>query len=225
MTLTRFSGRDERGRWSSYEWEGKNIRSYDCALTGLKLIELFKDEDIDPVTKNFIMLNLLFPDPKKVVEAVNDLHGLLALLAWEVAGMDITGEHAKEAAGERVFDFEQDESIIRVSLYQAYGRPWDEIAREVTYRELMAMMGFISQDTPLGRAIYYRTAKEPKPTKYNAEQIREFRERKAFWRLQENRQPADRMEAMNNVANDAFAALERAAKNGRRRQHNHQGTP
>lgn len=223
--LTRSSGRDADGRYSVYEWEGRRIRIHDSAMCALRVMELMRDEAMDPITKRYVLMRLLFCDPEAVEAAVTDVEGLMALACWEACGLDLTGEHADETGGERIFDWQQDEAVIRVSLYQEYGRPWDELARELTYRELTQMMGLISFDTPLGKAIYYRTAPEPKPTRHNAEQVREFRERKAFWKLKDNREPAEKMEAMNNQANDMFLAMERAAKNGERRKRNHQGTP
>lgn len=204
------------------------MRVYDSAAVGMRVIALFDDTELDELTKQYILQRLLFVDPEGVASALSDVQGLVSSVLWELLGIDLTGERG--GTGERVFDWDQDEAVIKASLYQAYGQPLDELARTCTYRDLVGMMCMIPFETPLGQAIHYRTAEEPKPTKYNKEQVEHFRERKRFWRLKEgwekgNRSTPERMEAMNNQASDMFAAMERAAKNGERRKRNNQGNP
>lgn len=223
MRLSPCSGHADLGRFTVFEWRGRHVRGYDSAMVALRILELLRDEEIDAMTKDYVLQQLLFPDPEAVRAGVEDYAGLIAHLLWEVAGIDADGSH--DTGGEAVFDWDQDEAVIKVSLFQAYGKPLEELARTMTYRDLTMLMGMISNDTPLGKAIYYRTADEPKPTKYNQEEIKAFRERKAFWRLRKdwklgNRNTPERIEAMNNQATDMFSALERAAKNGARRKRN-----
>ena len=212
MELTRYRGVAERGRYSLYEWEEKRVRVYDSALNSLRIIELFGDEELDPLTKASVLRRLMFVDAEAVQSNVTDLGGLISHLAWELCGLDVTGEHDVSNDGPQAFDWEKDQNVIRASLYMTYGQSFEELASEVTYRELTAMMGLIPHETPLGQAIYYRVAEPPELTQYNAEQVKAWKERADYWRLRdETETSADRMQAMNNRACDFFDALARRA--------------
>lgn len=208
MSLTRASGRAERGRWSAVAWEGRSIAVYDSAINALRIIELFADGEIDPVTKQGVLEEMLFPDIG-AARAVDDFDGFLAHALWELCGLDIDGSHEGEG-GPRAYDWEEDEQVIRASLYQAYGRPWEELSREVSLRDLTAMMGMVPHDTPLGQAIYYRLGDPPERNKYNAEEVERWHRMAAKWSLEGS--GADRIEQANKRANDMFEALARSAK-------------
>lgn len=218
MELTRFSGRTEKGRYSVYSFEDREVRVNDSALVSLRLISLYQREDIDPLNKERAAFELLFVNPDKVKKSFDDPQKLLAHLAWELCGLDLTGTHEIESKGEKAFDWDKDAQIIKTSLYQAYGVPWEELSAEVTYRDIASMMGMIPHETPLGQAIYYRTAEPPERTKYNEEQVKQWKERAAFWSLDSSPQnETERTEALNNQMSAAFEAMKRRANYGRGR--------
>ena len=82
----------------------------------------------------------------------------------------------------------------------------------MTYLDLCSLLGSLLEsesETPFQQAIYYRTAKPPKPTKYNREMREAFDARVRHYALGQNR---DKIEAQNAAMDDMFAAMKRAAK-------------
>lgn len=186
-------------RHSLIDYEGKSIRVYDDARTALTIIDLFSDETISIDLKYDILMKLLFVNPHGVVDGIADIQGLLVLAVEKVCALDITGGNPTE---EKVIDWAKDSQYIKASMWQTYGKSLDEISEAVTLPELGSMIALCPRETPIGQAIYYRTAQPPKPTKYNSEEIKDFRERQRFWALSENRM------------NDEAAAMARAWRNG-----------
>lgn len=220
MELTRYRGRDERGTWGVYEWEGRKVRAYDSMANALRVIEFFSDESLDPLTKSAIFPRLLLVDPEGVRDAVDDMPGLLSMIVWEAFGLDIDGTHGLVPDDRRVIDWDGDAQVIKASLYQVYGLPWDEMARELSFRDVTSMMGLVPHDTPLGQALYYRTADPPEPTGHNDEEIRFFMERQEHWRIKDEPNPDDArsVEAMDQRCIDAARAMyEAGLRNGGRR--------
>ncbi len=181
-------------------------RVHDDAMTSLRIIELFADPEPTPAQKQEILLRLLFVDPAGVVAATADLGGLLTSIVEQTTGLDISagGDGRHE---EPVFDWEQDEPYIRASLFAAYGRPLEEIAEELTYRDLCELIGMVPYETPMGQALHYRTGKPPKLTKHNGEQVEEWRKRARFWKLKGRGGGEGSMAGMDAKATDAFAAF------------------
>ena len=193
-------------------WEGMSVRVYDDAQTAFKVSELLRDEGVDPETRALIFARLVFVDPEAVGRRVRDYAGIVAAAAWEAAGIDLDGSHSKECSGGQVIDWDGDLDYIRASVFQAYGESWDEISRKVSFRELCALVGLLPDSTVMGQAVYYRTAKPPRQTKWNREQVRAFRERQRFWRIGREKAGA----SMNDAATDAFNAIARAARKAKR---------
>lgn len=190
-----------------YEIDGQRVAVCDDARTALRIADAIREE-YPSALKLEIVGRLLFPHYEAMCSE-RDFVETLAAALWETAGLDILGRHDGEG-GPRVFDWEQDAGIIRASLLQAYGLTLEQLADAVSYRELAQLMGSVPHDTPLGQALYYRTAKPPKPTKTNREERREFDKRKRFWALRDAEEPqaaASRGEQLNDRANALFAAL------------------
>lgn len=186
------------------------MRVYDDARTALKVIALFRDDDVSPWAKRRIVMRLLFPDPDAVEEGIEGLDGFLAHAVWEVAGLDIDGSHGGEY-GSRIIDWEQDAEVIEASLWQAYSQPLQDIARKVSLRELGNLVGMAPHETPIGQAIYYRTADEPKSTKYNQDDIERFRRLRQAWALKDNGAAGVADASANDHATSMFGAMKRVA--------------
>ncbi|MEG2532911.1 MAG: Gp15 family bacteriophage protein [Gordonibacter sp.] len=191
-------------------WEERPIRVYDDAMTALRIIALFGDEDVSPYAKQYIVMRLLFPDPEAVQEAIEDIGGLLSNAIWDVAGVDIDGSHDGEY-GESIIDWEQDADVIEASLWQAYSAPLSDIAHKVSFHEFGKLVGMAPHETPIGQAIYYRTADEPKSTKYNQEDVARFRKLRQAWSLKNKASVRDAGAAANNQATSMFSSLKRVA--------------
>lgn len=204
--LTETSTVDGR-RVRTVRWHGKDVRVRDDADTALRIVDLFADETKNPRGKLAEAIGMLFLDPESLSE-VEDFTGLLASVCWDEVRLDIDGSHRDEINGRRVLDWDADADYIQASLLACYGVSWDEVRYSYSYQQLTSMLGLVDRDTPLGQALYYRTANPPKPTKYNADEIKAWRERQAFWEIK-SKNPEDRYKAMSDSTASFFANLQK----------------
>ena len=213
-SLTRQSRKVNGKLVSDYTWRGNVIGVRDSARNALLVIELFGDEQLTPEQKAPLLVRMLFEKPEQAVQiAGDDYADLLACIVWDAFGLDITADraHADEYA-DAVFDWNEDAARIRSSLLQCYGLSWDEASRSMSYLDLCSLLGSLLEsenETPFQQAIYYRTAKPPKPTKYNREMREAFAARAQHYALGQGR---DKIEAQNDAMGDMFTAMKRAAK-------------
>lgn len=207
---------DERGnRYSVIEHEGQRVRVYDGADTALRLIALLADRDASGLAKSWVATRLLFVDPDAVTaHPWEDFDALLCRLLWEVAGIDADGSHEAER-GRRVIDWEGDAEYIEASLWATYGSSAGDMAKTLTFRDFAKMVGLCPHETPIGQAIYYRTASEPADNGHNGEEIRRFRKLKSAWALDGASTASEEYEQASNTASDAFAGIAAMAKRGR----------
>lgn len=199
---------DSDGRMCGvYEACGLRVRVYDDARTMMKVIDLFADTLIQPSVKLEVLMRLLFPNFEGVRERAGDRLGeLLCSIVWEIAGLDIS-EGGSRRHEKPLFDWDADEAYIRTTMLSAYGETLDALVSRITYRDLAALVLLAPHETPMGQAIYYRTAKPPKPTKYNQDEIREFKRRQRAWRLDATCGGSGSMESGNDIATSAFASI------------------
>lgn len=188
------------------EYDGVAIRMYDDAKTALTVIQLFEDKTITEAVKLHFLLDLLFPNPQGVIDAVEDLQGLIEYCIKELCGWDISKNHTHQ---KDVLNWNSDEAYIKASIWNAYGISFDAIASKVTYQELIQLIALSPFETPIGQALYYRTAKAPKQTKHNKEQVKDFKEKQRFWALRS--EDKGTVDAGDGAMNDAFASLRRVA--------------
>lgn len=197
-----------------YDWRGRSVLVCDSARNMLLVIELFADKELEPEDKYQILLAMLFPDPAEALGmAGGDINDLIACVLWDACGLDVTGTKPHERA---VFDWESDAPRIQASLMSAYGITWDQAADGLSFSDVCALLGELVEDdaqTPFAQAIYYRTAKPPKRTKYNGEQCDAWSARRLHFALKaSDASPVDAMEEQNNRSRDLFAALKAVAK-------------
>lgn len=96
---------------------------------------------------------------------------------WEAFGIDALGEHREESAGRPCIDWHQDAGRVRSSLRMAYGIDWDAEAADMPFRDLCDLLSGLTEgtgETPFQQAVYYRTARPPRRTKYNNEAVDAF---------------------------------------------------
>lgn len=200
-------------RFRVVEHEGQPVRVYDDADTALRLIALFRDTEVEPGVKQWCAMQLLFPDPQAVAEHEwEDFGSLFSRLLWEMAGIDADDSHAGEE-GPRWVDWEADADYIEASLWRTYGQPSAAMARQLSFREYARMVSLCPHDTPMGQAIYYRTADEPRAGRYNQDEVARFRKMKRAWAL-EPRAADDGYRLASNAASDAFRGIAAAAERG-----------
>lgn len=93
------------------------------------------------------------------------------------------GERKREET-ERVFDFTQDAQYIYAAFFQCYGLDLMGRDRDLHWWSFMMLLGGLSNDTRFMEIVSIRTAKLPKPTKYNGEMRAELMRKKALFGIQ-----------------------------------------
>lgn len=209
--LRRADGPD--GRASAYLWGGRELRVRDDAATALSALRMLAEPMVSPGAKRDILARMLLPGLGASWPSLPDAGALPAALAWECCRADLDGSHAAECSGERVVDWEADGPYLRATSLAAWGMTYDELCAKVTFSELCELVGLAPRDTPMGQAVYYRTA-EPPGARAGAQARAEFSRRREFWSLKGERDRAGRMETANRAAADAFASLKRRALDG-----------
>ena len=174
--------------------------AYDDAVAALRLMAALKDPQAGAADRAWLAWRIVFFSPQ---EAQAQGHGLLCRAAWGLYGIDMDGSHAGECGGQRIIDWEADATRIAASIRQAYGIPWERFARETSFRDACAMIGLLPRETPMGTAIYYRTAEPPKPDGRNAERIAEFNRLRNLFAI------SDTMGESSDAMAGIFASLAR----------------
>lgn len=200
-------GTSEDGRhWSAYPLRGRMVRVYDSFRTALVLERVARDELLGTAERGTLLVRLLLVSPEGfMAEFGDDAASALRELLGEVFGIG-------EGNGRRLVDFDEDAERLVVTMRQAYGL--GEEYEELPFREVMALVALSPADTPMGRAIHYRTAKRPKATKWNKEEVRGFDRAVEHYRLKGK---ADPIGDANASASAAFDRLRKASGDGRRR--------
>lgn len=193
-------------RVKDWPWCGRNVVVRDDVAAALEAIEAVKTETN---TQKAIAraIEALFVDVSELAE-VGDITRLVQTVLWEQAGIDLAGAHKTETGGAEVLNWDTDADIIEVSVLRSYGIAWDDLRYRFSYRQALSMISMVGRETPLGQALYYRSATPPKRTKYNAEEMRAFNECKRYWENRGAKAPSEeeRYKAMNDATDRAFAA-------------------
>lgn len=193
-----------------YEVDGKLYTVFDSARNALLVIELFADDSFTPEEKAALLIRMVFADESQVPDTAQGFAKVLAEIAWDAYGLDITDTHEH---GTRAFDWQQDAGRIRSSLFMAYGLDWDEICDSRSYAEvcdLLAMLMESESKTPFQEAVYYRLAKPPKASSSSAEYVSEFKKRQRHFRLEGSALNAQQIAEENE--RQIIDALKRAAR-------------
>lgn len=198
--------------WHVIDVEGRKVRVYDTLRDFLLIRDALEDELLDDAERWDVLLAMLYPDPQGVCDALGEevVHFVGETL-WEAFGIDLHGTH--ETDDTRLVDWDEDRDYITATTRTAYGMGFEEFSG-LPYRECCTLVALAPHETPMGQAVYYRTAKPPKVTKYNAEERKHFREARKFWALGRRRTRArgEDMEAKQSAADASFAALAARAK-------------
>ena len=89
----------------------------------------------------------------------------------------------------RSIDMRQDAELIYSAFRQAYNI--DLHKEQLHWSEFVSLLGGLPSDTRLMEVVQIRTRPVPKPTKYNADEIRELMRLKAIYRIKLTDEEAD----------------------------------
>ena len=190
-------------RSSVYEVRGRRVRVKDSLRTFLSVCRLLADDRLDVFGRMVILLPMVIENPDGFLDAFGDeSHEALADIVWDAFSIDLTGERAVDKA-EKVIDWDEDKARIVATVRAAYTLSYDEFL-DTPFNEARALIGMAPHDTPMGQALYYRTAEPPRRTKHNKEEVERFRKMKEAYRL--GKSHADNA---NDRATSEFDMLER----------------
>ena len=156
-----------------YPWRGETVLVRDGAMDAMRCIAALTDSGATGEGRRDAFLAAFLPDVADAACACDwDAEAFAEFIdsaVWDVLGLDLRGTRAHE---DPVWDLEEDAARIRASFRQAYGIDWDEERGRISFAEFIALVGGCPEDTPLGRAIHYRTrSTRPKPTKHNRREV------------------------------------------------------
>lgn len=199
--LTSYSGRLEDGRvWHVYDVLDKKVRVIDDFANAMLIGELFDDKALDDSEKTSILTMMVLPDVQAFAEAFGEqTSDAFAQVMMQAFGIDVKGGVAEK----RVLDWEEDAARIKATMRSAYGL--GEEFMGLPYLDVCELLGMAPQDTPMGQALYYRTADKPKRTKYNKEQISAFEKARDFYKLGKKKTTIERANATATSMFDAIA--------------------
>lgn len=192
-----------------YRWHGETVNVRDNALTALQIIELYRDRDIPANDKGQRILALMFVDPDEAWTAcdydLSTFGELIKAVNLDVYGIDTEGRHTETP----LWDIEEDAAIIRTSFRIAYGIDWDAARDTLSWAEMIALIGSLPYETPLGFCMHYRNPENrPKPDKHNKKQVAEFdRLHKKFSLTAKRRGSQDRVLANQHAMDDLALAM------------------
>ncbi|MEG2932718.1 MAG: Gp15 family bacteriophage protein [Gordonibacter sp.] len=192
-----------------YRVLNRNLRVIDGFEIGLLVSDLFEDALFDTNEKQAILLQMIFPDPSGFLSAFNgNQEEALSDTLWQAFGIDVSGDKPHEKP---IIEWEQDAERIKATMLMAYGLDWEEARSRISYRDMCSLLGQAPHETPMGQALYYRTAKQPKATKHNREQIADFNRAKKHYAIREKNIYAP---SANDDACVMFEAIARIAERG-----------
>lgn len=190
--------------------QGYPVRVYDTLSDFFAVRDALQDDFLDDQDRFHVLLALIFVDPQGVCNALDgDIQSFLAETIWDAFGIDIVGN--KEHDDKRILDWDEDQQRMVVTSRTAYAMGWDDLSA-LPYKEACLLMMGAPHETPMGQAIYYRTQKPPKETKYNKDQVKAWKEAKKFYALKTRANTEQSMERANAAADAQFQAMAAAAK-------------
>ncbi len=175
--LTSSRGELEDGTpYGVYDVLGRKVRVLDSFRNGILAEEVLRDPLFEPEERAAIVCRIVIPDPGRFAEAFGDAAGdaLLCVLG-EAFGFS-------ESEEERVIDFAEDAARIRSTARSAYGLSPDRLA-EMPFSEAVELIAMAPRETPMGQAVYFRTAEPPKRTKHNGEHVDAWLDAREHYRI------------------------------------------
>ena len=158
---------------------GREYKIRPTALRVLAAVDALQDEDLTPAHRVELATRLLYrwPRPRASTEAVD---AALALLREP-------SPYRSVGPDRQTLDLEQDAAMIAAAFLQQYGLRLPRDLAVLDWREFLALLGGITDDTRLGQIEGYRTMDLPKWTPHNGEQRRAIQRQKAIYAIRSPR--------------------------------------
>lgn len=175
-----------------YTWNGVRFElnlSFDNVLL---LFELFDDKSIPNSAKFEIALNMLVVDKMLFNqlnnEQINDLYisilkDKLGIDLKELAKQHETNQKEEKSPMIPIYDFVVDAERIFSSFLFDYNINLKEQHGKMKWDEFIALFRNLSDKSPMGIAIHYRTCEIPKKDKHNADERKHIKKMKEKYEL------------------------------------------
>lgn len=169
------------------KWYGVSIElnlSFDNVLL---LFKMLKDKELSHFRKLDTAIAMLVVDKELLIEVPPQRRlELLKDILREKLDFDL--DRPKDSDDENdlvvpVYDWEEDAELIYASFLMDYQIDLFEQQGILTWYKFLALFKNLRDNTPLGKAIHYRTCKVPKKTEHNEEERRHVRKMKEKYAL------------------------------------------
>lgn len=195
------------------EIQGTPVRVKDTLGDYLLLREMLSDAELSGEERFQLLLAMLYEDGQAVCDHAGE--GLVEFVdetAWRAFGLDLWGNHDVDYEPP-VMDWDEDHNRIVATVRRDYGLSFEDLSA-LPYTEAASLIGLASHESPMGQAIYYRTAEPPERTKYNGDLVDAFNEARDFYELGKGSGDADSVERASASADAQFEALRRLLQGG-----------
>ena len=189
-------------------WKGYKLKlnlSFDTILT---IYEVWQDRGLLDTDKLTLTMDMLIKN-RRVLKRI-PLTEQNKLLIYIFKTFINTGNKAQQKKAEPTYDFIQDASFIFASFFMDYGIDLIKAQGRLDWRKFIALFSGLSDNTQMREIMSIRARPLPKPTKYNAEEIRALKEAKQYYAL--NFSFSEREENLQSGLDNLFASLKARAQ-------------
>lgn len=137
--------------------------------TVLRCMEAAQDPYFGPIDRLVLTYYLLVPEHAKYEQRF-DLTDIAAVIA--LAYQAINGDVVSDEETEEIVDFTYDAERIYASFMKDYGLDLIKAQGKLSWAHFMVLFNGLSDDTPIMKAIHYRTCHVPKGSEYAEERKR-----------------------------------------------------
>ena len=163
----------------------------------LKCYELFEEDIFSDIEKIDLVLKLLVEDFSSVRNYdYSDKNELVKQIFNDFINSD---KKKSSESSKKVFDFKEDSIYIYSSFLMDYGIDLTQEQGKLHWWKFLSLFTGLSKHTKMAHVLEIRTRKIPKPTRYNAEEIKAIRIMKQQYALESNKE--DIQEGMKNLFN------------------------
>jgi hypothetical protein len=184
----------------NFEYDGINIKLCLSFDTVLRFYDMQKDDRLSDVEKLNLSLEMLVMNYKDIknfnlVEKTKILKFIFN---------DFISVKIKPSSNtERLYDFSQDSGYIFSSFWMDYGIDLQAEQGKLDWRKFIVLFQGLSERTKMHEIIAIRAREIPKPTKYNADEIKALCEAKAYYALEISAEEAEHnfQHGLNKIGN------------------------
>ncbi|MED1012127.1 Gp15 family bacteriophage protein [Bacillus mycoides] len=186
-----------------YTWHGVRLElnlSFDNIVL---LLELLSDEDIDELARITIALQMLIVDNSVLSQLDIERRSMLFMDILK-ARLDIDlktlmNNDKKEDGDEKlpelpIVDFTIDAERIFSSFLFDYNIDLIEQQGKMQWNKFLALFRNLSEKSPMGQALHYRTCEMPKKDKHNADERKRIKKMKELYELPKSKEIREQRE-------------------------------